>query len=74
MESNLKYDVDIKEAAKFVAIMYTSEDIRSMKIVNSLLVRDVEIEGMTGSRPTIAFLDSDTYVKTRQTIKETANK
>ena len=46
MESDLDIAIDTREVAKYVSIMYDSEEARNRNVISCLPLRDVEMEGM----------------------------
>ena len=55
---------------KFLAVMYPREELVKMKVVSCIPSRRVEEDGTSRRTPTLAFLDKDTYTRTRNGVKE----
>ena len=63
-------NVNIDEMLKFVVIMYSEEEITQHKLQNVVPLRQVNIDGTTRGKPTLAYLDSDTYTRISNGKKE----
>ena len=63
-------NVNIDEMLKFVVIMYSEEEIIQHKLQNVVPLRQVNIDGTTRGKPTLAYLDSDTYTRVSNGKKE----
>ena len=64
-ESDLKFEnVDIKEIAKYISIMYSKEDHKKHNIVTTQPTRQVDLDNTARGKLTIAYLDTDKYTRT----------
>ena len=63
-------NIDIKEIAKYIAVIYDEDEHRKQNIISCLPRRQVELDGTHRRHPTLAYLDTDTYTRTRQGIRE----
>ena len=55
---------------KYLAVMYTEEELRNYHIISTLPTRQTVLDGTDRGCPTIAFLDTQTYTRTRHGVKE----
>ena len=63
-------NIDIKEMLKYIAIMYTDDELRKHNLISVVPVRQTVIDGTDRGSPTIAFLDSDIYTRVKHGVKE----
>ena len=62
--------VDMKQIGKHLYLMYEREEIVRQKVMSCIPRRQVDIDG-TARRPiTIAYLDTDTYNRTIDSVTE----
>ena len=65
ISSDINFDhIDLQELTKFIAVMYSKNNLRKHQVISTVPIRQVDIDG-TNRRPvTIAYLDSDTCDRT----------
>ena len=63
-------NVDIKEVIKYVTIMYTEEELREKCVISTIPKRQTELDGTQRAKPTLAYLDKETYTRTKDGRKE----
>ena len=73
-KTNLEYNVDVKELGKYIAIVYVKDEIEKLNIKSCIPSRRVYLDGKTRKKPGIAYLDTDTYMKTEKDIKTKTDK
>ena len=64
MESNFKFsNVNYKQVAMYLAVMYMKEDLVKNKNVSCIPVRQVQLDGKVRCQPTLAYLDNPKYTR-----------
>ena len=63
--SELEFNnIDYQEVAKYVAVMCDSATIKKPNLISVVPVRQTVLDGTSKKSPTLAFLDTDTYIRT----------
>ena len=62
--------IDIQELAKYLAVTYKHEELVKNKVISCIPKRQVEIDGRCRREPSIEYLDSDSYNRTRRGVTE----
>ena len=71
MDSDLEFkNLNIEEMFKFLAVMYPREELVRRQVVSCIPSKTVDEDGTARREPTLAYLDKDTYTRTRNGVKE----
>ena len=63
-------NIDYKEVSKYVAVVYSKEDLRKHKVISCVPVRQVDLDNKRRGNPTLAYLDKDTYTRVKDGVKQ----
>ena len=63
-------NINWREMTKYLAVLYTEKELREHKVISTIPKRQTVLDGTDKRAPTMAFLDSNTYTRTRNGVKE----